>query len=163
MYGLSLVVNHRLLALARRIIKSEGRSQMQTEDLRLLSGLKVLIVDDEPGALDVKKRMLSFYQAQVIVCLSAAEALKQLQAHRLDVIVSDIIMPRIDGYLFIRAVRNLPAGKGRDIPAVALSVLSEGEAQVKAVSAGFQKYLCKPARFATLIGTIADVGGVQSQ
>ncbi|SEO32851.1 hypothetical protein SAMN05216404_11771 [Nitrosospira multiformis] len=37
---------------------------MQTEDLRLLSGLKVLIGDDEPGALDTTKRMLSFYQAQ---------------------------------------------------------------------------------------------------
>lgn len=133
------------------------------KDLRLLSKLKILIVDDEPGALDVTKRMLSFYQAQVIVCLSAAEGLKQLQAHRLDVVVSDIIMPRIDGYQFIRAVRNLPAGKGRDIPAVALSVLSEGEAQVKVIDAGFQKYLCKPVRFATLIGTIAEVGDVQFQ
>jgi CheY-like chemotaxis protein len=130
------------------------------KDLALLSGLKVLIVDDEPGALDVTKRMLSFYQAQVIVCLSAAEGLKQLQAHRLDVIVSDIIMPHIDGYQFIRTVRNLPADKGRDIPAVALSVLSEGEAQVKAMNAGFQKYLCKPIGFATLIGTVAGVAGV---
>jgi CheY-like chemotaxis protein len=104
--------------------------------------------------------MLSFYQAQVIVCLSATEGLKQLQAHRLDVIVSDIIMPHIDGYQFIRTVRNLPADKGRDIPAVALSVLSEGEAQVKAINAGFQKYLCKPIGFATLIGTVAGVAGV---
>ncbi|MCC2682602.1 MAG: response regulator receiver domain protein (CheY-like) [Nitrosospira multiformis] len=91
---------------------------MQAEDLALLSGLKVLIVDDEPGALDVTKRMLSFYQAPVIACLSAAEGLKQLQAHRLDVIVSDIIMSRIDGYQLICPVRNLPADKGRDIPAV---------------------------------------------
>lgn len=45
-------------------------------------------------------------------------------------IVSDIIMPHIDGYQFIRTVRNLPADKGRDIPAVALPVLSEGEAQL---------------------------------
>jgi CheY-like chemotaxis protein len=133
---------------------------MQTEDLALLSGLKVLIVDDEPGALDVTKRMLSFYQANVIVCLSAAEGLKQLQAHRLDVIVSDIIMPHIDGYQFIQAVRNFSPDKGSDIPAVALSVLSEGEAQVKAIDAGFQKYLCKPIRFATLIGTVAGVAGI---
>ncbi|SEN96481.1 Response regulator receiver domain-containing protein [Nitrosospira multiformis] len=133
---------------------------MQTEDFALLSGLKVLIVDDEPGALDVTKRMLSFYQVQVIVCLSADEGLKQLQAHRLDVIVSDIIMPHVDGYQFIRAVRNLPADKGRDIPAIALSVLSEGEAQVKAINAGFQKYLCKPVRFAALIETVAAVAGI---
>lgn len=44
---------------------------------------------------------------RVIACRSAAEGLKQLQAHRLDVIDSDIIMPRIDGYQFICAVRNL--------------------------------------------------------
>ena len=133
------------------------------KDLALLSGLKVLIVDDEAGALDVTKRMLSFHQAQVIVCLSAVEGLKQLQAHRLDVIVSDIIMPRIDGYQFIRTVRNFPSEKGRDIPAVALSVLSEGEAQAKAINAGFQKYLCKPVRFSTLIETVAGVARHQSQ
>lgn len=132
---------------------------MQTEGLRLLSGLKVLIVDDELEALVVTKCMLSFYEAQVIVCLSAAEGLRQLQAHRLDVILSDIIMPEVNGYQFIQAVRNLPADKGKDIPAVALSVLSEGEAQAKAINAGFQKYLCKPVRLATLIGTIAGVAG----
>ena len=134
---------------------------MQTEDLKLLSGLKVLIVDDEPKALDITKRMLSFYDAQVIVCLSAAEGLKQLQAHRLDVIVSDIIMPEVDGYQFIQAVRNLPMDKGKDIPAVALSVLGEGSGHAKAINAGFQKYLCKPVRFLALIGMVAGVAGNQ--
>jgi CheY-like chemotaxis protein len=134
---------------------------MQTEDLKLLSGLKVLIVDDEPKALDITKRMLSFYDAQVIVCLSAAEGLTQLQAHRLDVIVSDIIMPEVDGYQFIQAVRNLPMDKGKDIPAVALSVLGEGSGHAKAINAGFQKYLCKPVRFLALIGTVAGVAGNQ--
>jgi CheY-like chemotaxis protein len=136
---------------------------MQTGGSGLLSRLKVLIVDDELGALDVTKRMLSFYEAQVIVCLSAAEGLKQLQGHRLDMIISDIIMPEVDGYQFIQAVRNLPMDKGKDIPAIALSVLSEGEAQVKAINAGFQKYLCKPVRFATLIGTVAGLAGTPSQ
>ena len=136
---------------------------MQTEDLRLLSGIKVLIIDDKPEGLDVTKFMLSFYQAEVIACLSAAEGLEQLQAHRPDVIVCDINMPQVNGYQFIEAVRNLPSDKGRDTPAVALSVLSKDEAQTKAIKAGFQGYLCKPVRLVTLIKTIAGVAGNQPQ
>ena len=119
--------------------------------------MKILIVDDEPGALNVTKRMLSFYQAQVIVCLSAVEGLKQLQAHRLDVIVSDIIMPHIDGYQFIQAVRNLPAHKGKDTPALALTAFSRPQDRARAFDAGFQAHLSKPVSLEVLVETIAGM------
>ena len=136
---------------------------MQSEDPRLLSGLKVLIIDDEPQALDVTKFMLSFYQAEVIACLTATQGLEQLQTQRPDVIVCDLNMPQVNGYQFIQAVRILPADKGKNIPAVALSVLDEGQAKIKAINAGFQKYLCKPVRLMTLIQTIADVTGTPTR
>lgn len=134
---------------------------MQSKDPRLLSGLKVLIIDDEPEALDVTKFMLSFYQAEVVPCLTAAQGLEQLQTHRPDVIVCDLSMPQVNGYQFIQAVRNLPADQGRDTPAVALSVLDKDEAQAKAINAGFQRYLCKPVRLVTLVETVAGVAGNQ--
>lgn len=136
---------------------------MQSDGLNLLFGLKVLIIDDEPEALAITKLMLSFYQAEVIPSLNAAKGLEQLQMHRPDVIVCDINMPQINGYQFIRAVRELPVDKGKDTPAVALSVLGEGEAKIKAINAGFQKFLCKPVRLATLVETVAGMAGHQSR
>ena len=126
-----------------------------------LSALKVLVVDDEEDVLVITRLMLELLGAEVITSLTAVEGLEQVQMQRLDLIISDISMPHMDGYQFIQAVRNLPADKGKDIPAVALSVLSEGEAQIKAINAGFQKYLCKPVRLAMLIGTVAGVAGNQ--
>ena len=96
----------------------------------------ILIIDDKPEGLDVTKSMLSFYQAEVIPCLTAAKGLEQLQAHKPDVIVCDLNMPQVNGYQFIQAVRNLPADQGRNTPAVALSVLDKDEAQAKAINAG---------------------------
>lgn len=134
---------------------------MQTADSSLLSGLKVLVIDDKPEGLDVTKSMLSFYHAEVIPCLTAAEGLEQVQEHKPDVIVCDINMPQVNGYEFIQAVRNLPADKGGETPAIALSVLDKGEAGAKAIKAGFQEYLCKPVRLLTLIGTVAGAAGRQ--
>ena len=125
-----------------------------------LSGRKVLVVDDEEEILVITRLMLELHGAEVITSLTAAEGLEQVQTQRLDLIISDISMPHMDGYQFIQAVRNLPMDKGKDIPAVALSVLGEGSGHAKAINAGFQKYLCKPIRFATLIGTVAGVAGI---
>lgn len=136
---------------------------MQTKDSNFLSGLKILIIDDKPEGLDVTKSMLSFYQAEVIPCLTAAKGLEQLQAHKPDVIVCDLNMPQVNGYQFIKAVRNLPPDKGGNTPAIALSVLGRDEAQTKAIKAGFQEYLGKPVRLVTLIGTVAGAAGRQHQ
>ena len=135
---------------------------MQTEDLTLLSGLKVLIMYEEPERGDITKEALSFYEATVIACSRVTEGLERLQTDRPDVILCDLGTFPVKGYQFIWAVRNLPADKGRDTPAVALSVWSRGEARVKAINAGFQRYFCKPVQLATLVETIAGLAGKQS-
>jgi|SoiMethySBSTD1v2_1073268.scaffolds.fasta_scaffold183799_3 CheY-like chemotaxis protein len=56
--------------------------------------------------------MLSHYQAEVFAAPGAAEGLEQVQRHRPDVIVSDIGLPDMDGYQFIREIRRLPAKFG---------------------------------------------------
>ena len=135
---------------------------MQTEDLTLLSGLKVLIMYEEPERGDITKEALSFYEATVIACSRVTEGLERLQTDRPDVILCDLGTFPVKGYQFIWAVRNLPADKGRGTPAVALSVCSRREARVKAINAGFQRYFCKPVQLATLVETIAGLAGKQS-
>lgn len=119
-----------------------------------LTGMKVLIVDDEPNVLEISRLVLIHYRAKVIAVLNAAEGLIQVQQHRPDVILSDIGMPQMDGYQFIREVRRLPVRSGGQTPAVALSALTRWEDQKNAMDAGFQKYLSKPVEFQTLIAAL---------
>ncbi len=134
---------------------------MQKEDLKVLSGLKLLIMYDEPEALDVTKEILSFYGAEVIICTEVLEGLEQLQTDKPDVILCDLGTFPVKGYQFLWAVRNLPVGKGRDTPAVALSVWSRREVLAKAINAGFQGYFCKPVEFSALVEMIAGLARKQ--
>ena len=134
---------------------------MQTEDLQLLSGLKVLIMYDEPVALDVTKEILSFYGAEVIACAEVSEGLERLQTDKPDVIICDLGTFPVKGYQFLWAMRNQPVDKGRNTPAVALSVWSRREVVAKAINAGFQRYFCKPVQLSVLVETIAGLAGKQ--
>ncbi len=73
---------------------------MELEDFAL-SGVTILVVDNEPEVLATIKGLLTQYQAQVIAASTGEEGLGQIQVHRPDVIISDIDMPWMDGYEFI--------------------------------------------------------------
>lgn len=123
----------------------------------VLSGTKILIVDDAPDDLAVTKLTLIHCHAEVVAAGSALEGLEQLLVHRPDVIVSDIGMPQMDGYQFMREVRNLPAQKGGQTPAIALTGFNLGDDRIKALNAGFQKHLSKPFQLQELIDAVASV------
>ncbi|SEO52582.1 Response regulator receiver domain-containing protein [Nitrosospira multiformis] len=122
-----------------------------------LCGIKVLVVDDNEDTLALTKLMLGLCGAEVIASPTAAEGLEQVQMQRLDIIVSDVSMPYMDGYQFIRAVRNLPAHKGRDIPALAFTAFHGPEYSARAFDAGFQAHLSKPAPLEMLVETVAGM------
>ncbi|SFU78100.1 response regulator [Nitrosospira multiformis] len=122
-----------------------------------LSGIKVLVVDDNEDTLALTQLMLGLCGAEVIASPTAAEGLEQVQMQRLDIIVSDISMPCMDGYQFIRAVRDLPIDKGKHTPALALTAFNGPEYSARALHAGFQAHLSKPASLEVLVETIVDM------
>lgn len=122
-----------------------------------LSGMKILLIDDELDIRDMTKLILTLYQASVIAAASAIEGLIQLKTHKFDVIISDIGMPQMDGYQFIREVRNLPAHNGGQTPAIALTAFNREDDRKRAFNAGFQRHLSKPFELQILIDTIASV------
>ncbi|SFU69759.1 response regulator receiver protein [Nitrosospira multiformis] len=122
-----------------------------------LFGDKVLVVDDEEDILVITRLMLELHGAEVITSLTAVEALEQVQTQRLDLIISDISMPHMNGYQFIQAVRNLPAHKGKGTPALALTAFSRSEDRERALKAGFQAHLSKPVSLQVLIETVAHI------
>ncbi len=122
-----------------------------------IAGLKVLVVDDDPDARALVKRLLDDCNAVVVTASSAAEAFETLEIELPDVLVSDIGMPEEDGYSFIKRVRKLGAGKGGDIPALALTAYARAEDRMLAIRSGFQMHIPKPVESAELITMVASL------
>ena len=115
----------------------------------------MLVVDDEPDARQLVRRVLTECGAEVAVAESAAEAMELVESFRPDVLVSDIGMPDQDGYDFIRQVRSRVAAK--TLPAVALTAFARSEDRRRALLAGFQTHVAKPVDPAELVAVVASL------
>jgi PAS domain S-box-containing protein len=124
-----------------------------------LAGLKVLVVDDQPDARELVKRVLEDSGAEVFPAATAAEALALLAAWRPDVLVSDIGMPEADGYELLRRIRALGVERGGKIPAIALTAFARSEDRTRALRAGFMVHVSKPVDPSELVATVASVAG----
>jgi len=122
-----------------------------------LDGLDVLVVDDDPDALDLTTAILTGAGAHVRSCRSAGEALDVLTGWRPQVLLSDIEMPGEDGYTLIRKVRELPAERGGDTPAIALSAYGRMQDRVLSLTAGYNMHVPKPVDPGELTTIIASV------
>jgi CheY-like chemotaxis protein len=122
-------------------------------------GVRVLVVDDEPDARNLVKRLLEDCEATVTATGSIAEAVSLIESGNFDVLISDIGMPGEDGYALIRKVRALGRDRGGHIPAIALTAYARAEDRVKAVSAGFMMHVAKPVEPVELITMVAGAAG----
>ena len=122
---------------------------------QLLSGVNVLLVDDDSDTLTLMTTALTKRHANVTAVSSAGEAIQAIARRRPDVLVSDIAMPDEDGYGLIEKVRLLENGVPQKIPAVAITAYAKEEDRERALSAGFQIYLAKPVELAELISVVA--------
>ena len=124
-----------------------------------LAGVKVLVVDDEEDARELIKRVLEGCDANVVTACSAAEAMTMLENQEPDVLVSDIGMPTVDGYDFLRQVRAMKGESGGRIPAIALTAFARSEDRTRALMSGYQVHVSKPVEPAELVATVASVVG----
>lgn len=124
-----------------------------------LQGIKVLVVDDEADTREFISFLLEMYGANVTSVASAVEALAALAQYRADVLVSDIGMPEMDGYMLMRQVKALPPEQGGQMPAIALTAYAGEIDYQQAMLAGFQKHVPKPVEPAKLVEAIASLVG----
>jgi CheY-like chemotaxis protein/anti-sigma regulatory factor (Ser/Thr protein kinase) len=109
-----------------------------------LSGVRVMVVDDDGDARDLITATLGYYGADVTAADSASEALALLPEVKPDVLLSDIAMTGEDGYSFIRRIRALPADRGGLVPAVAVTAYAAAKDRARSLSSGFQLHISKP-------------------
>ena len=102
----------------------------------------ILIVDDEPDFCTALRDILEAEGHQVTVEPSASRALTRLEAGTPDLILTDLMMPGLDGIGFLRRLRERPAWSG--ICAVVISARGMAEDLAEARAAGADDYLVKP-------------------
>jgi len=124
---------------------------------RLLSGVKVLVVDDEEDARELLKTVLESYGATVTIVASAPEAMREFERLTPHVIVSDIGMPLEDGFSLVRRVREKPANAGGDVPAIALTAYASASDRQAALAAGYQAHVAKPFEPADVARLVHDL------
>ncbi|MBW4421233.1 MAG: response regulator [Myxacorys californica WJT36-NPBG1] len=137
-----------------------------TESLDL-NGVHVMVVDDEPDSLEFVAFVLKQSGAQVTTATSAIEVLQALPQLKPDVLVSDIGMPEIDGYMLIRQIRMLPTEQSGQlpaiskeicrIPAIALTAYAGEANHQQALDTGFQWHLSKPVEPDELVAIVAKL------
>ncbi|WP_394825357.1 ATP-binding protein [Pendulispora albinea] len=135
------------------------QSQARAAPTRVLEALRVLVCEDDEDARDLVAYVLESAGAEVLPTATAMEALAALEGFRPDVLVSDIGLPNLDGYAFMRQIRALPEDKGGRTPAIALTAYARGQDARKAILAGYQLHLAKPVEPGELIAMVANLAG----
>ena len=129
---------------------------------RPLAGLRVLFVDDNVEARSLVGAVLEAAGASVVLAGSAAEALDRLGAAPVDVVLSDIGMPDVDGYDFVAAVRARERAEGRpSVPAIAVTAYASAEDRRRAFSRGFQRHVAKPIDPGDLVRVVAAAAAMR--
>jgi len=119
-----------------------------------LRGVSVLVVDDDPQALEFVRSALEQSGAIVVTAGSAREAEARFSREPTDVVLSDLMMPGEDGWQLIRAIRKLDEARGCRTPAAALTALARAEDRRRALNAGYQMHVAKPIDPGELISTV---------
>jgi len=126
-----------------------------------LTGVKVLLVDDDVDTLQFLGLMLTECKAQVHTATSVSDGLAALEWFQPDVVVSDLAMPGEDGYALIGKLRNSEIETAQT-PAVALTSYVRVEDRARALSAGFNMFVAKPVQPDELIAAIANLAETEN-
>jgi CheY-like chemotaxis protein len=124
-----------------------------------LDGVTALVVDDDADSRGLMRTALERLGAQVREAASARLALSMLESEWPDVLLADIAMPEQDGYSLIGEVRRLGEQRGRRLAAVAVTAYARDIDRDRALDAGFDSYLAKPASPVEVARAVARLTG----
>lgn len=127
-----------------------ANTQRSTTDDVSLERLQILVVDDHADVLEVQARFLKERGASVLTASCGADALEALRQHRVDILLSDLGMPGMDGYRLIELVRTELSLNAEQLPAVAVTAFVRTEDRRDALESGYQAVLQKPVTAGSL-------------
>ncbi|OUL35324.1 hypothetical protein BV375_02200 [Nostoc sp. 106C] len=151
--GATFTVRLPLMPIQATVNQNDQSSDSSSD----LNGIQVLVVDDEPDSREFVAFVLEQAGANVMTATTADEALTTLIHSKPDVLLSDIGMPKVDGYMLMQQVRALPPEQGGQIPAIALTAYAGDFNQQQALRAGFQQHVSKPVEPEVLVRAITSL------
>jgi DNA-binding response OmpR family regulator len=121
---------------------------------RILSGVTVVVVEYHDHMRALVAEFLTQHGATVIACASASEGLEAMKQNRADVVLSELNLPREDGFQLLQSIRGLGLRAISNTPAIAMNSLGCSILRKRALSEGFDGYLDKPFTPKDLLETI---------
>jgi len=117
--------------------------------------VKILIVEDSPTQAEQLKYLLEKHHYKVAVASNGVQALSLFEQHKPTLVISDIIMPEMDGYELCRQIKA--NGDAEDVPVILLTSLSESEEVLEGLRCGADIFITKPYNEDDLISNIQQI------
>ncbi len=136
-------------------LKTESVSQVEYP---CLSGLKVLLIDDDRMQADMTRRMLARNEVTCDCCQNMKKLTELLRGRRYDLLLTDMQMPETDGYTVLALLRSSNLGQSKDIPVLAVTARTDGETE-QLKKKGFAGYLHKPFSMDELLVAMVECTG----
>ena len=128
--------------------------------IEVLMKKRALLAEDHPGTIEVMQQELEILGFEVVVAQNGLEAVEKAVAETPDVIVMDMLMPKMDGFQAASLIRQNP--KTKDIPILAATALSRPGDREKCLESGCDGYIAKPFTHKQLGAAIDRLFEVQS-
>ena len=144
-FTISLPILDRPIENAPQQVSNQGNN---------LVGSKVLVVDDDDDSRNLICFILEAEGAEVNATQSAVEALSEIEQFQPNILISDIGMPKINGYELIQKIRQLKPNAIKSVKAIAISGYASEQDRQKSLNAGFDCHLDKPLDIALLMSAI---------
>ena len=107
-----------------------------------MAGEKILVVDDEPNILKLVSFILTSRGYKVVEAALGAEAIQKAKSEKPDLIILDVMMPKMDGFEAAKKIKSDAATKS--VPILMLSSKAQFEDKMKGIDSGAMDYITKP-------------------
>lgn len=154
--GATFTVRIPLLQNLRLLNHKPAQENTAPSESSSLAAMNILVVDDDADSRNYVSCVLEQEGAQVFQAVSAVEALQILNKTQIDLLISDVGMPEINGYMLIQEVRRRFPELG-NIPSIALTAYASVDDQQQAIAAGFHLHLAKPIDPIELVATVSTL------
>ena len=141
-------------AYLNELMSDDSKEQLPEESNFDTSFYSILVVDDNPDLTDFLKKSLGEYFKRIIIASDGVEALQLTRSHTPDIIVSDVMMPRMNGYELCKNIKEDITIS--HIPIVLLTARDDKQSQLSGYKNGADAYLTKPFEIEMLMEIIRN-------
>ena len=115
-------------------------------------GKTILVIEDDPAVQVLVRKSLGMYGFEVVVADDGLDGLMRLESMRPDLIIADMMMPRLDGMTFVKAIKG--RGETKAIPVIFLTAKSDPKSMIEGINVGARFYVTKPFQIDDLVSKV---------